>query len=233
MKLTKQDLARLIDLSSVRAECDEAEIRELAAAARRFGVVCAFSLPCHTRLLASLLEDCPDIGIGGVVGFPSGSHVTAIKVAEAWQLMDDGATELDMVIQVGLLRSGKYEAVGDDIRAVVEAAGEVPVKVILECHWLTAEQIRIGSGLCVEAGAKWVKTGTGWAPTGATLENVAIIRDAVNGRAGIKASGGVRDIETLMAMYQLGVRRFGVGTASGIRILEDCASLPGGCVDVA
>ena len=228
MTLTKQNLARLIDLSAVRAECDEAEIRELAAVARRFGVVCVFAMPCHTRLLASLLADCPHIGIGGAVGFPSGSHVTAIKVAEARQLLADGATELDMVIQVGLLRSGKYQAVRDDIRAVVDAAGEVPVKVILECHWLTAEQIRIGSELSVEAGAKWVKTGTGWAPTGATLENLAIIRDAVGGRAGIKAAGGVRDLDTLVAMYQLGVRRFGIGAASGTRSLEDCASCPGG-----
>ena len=221
MILTQQDLARMIDLSAVRAECDEAEIRELAAVARRFGVVCVFAMPCHTRLLASLLADCPHIGIGGVVGFPAGSHATAVKVTEVRQLLDDGATELDMVIQVGLLRSGRYQAVRDDIRAVVDAAAGVPVKVILECHWLTTEQIRIGSELCVEAGATWVKTGTGWAPTGATLENIAIIRDAVAGRAGIKAAGGVRDLETLVAMYRLGVRRFGIGAASGIRILED------------
>ena len=126
MILTQQDLARMIDLSAVRAECDEAEIRELAAVARRFGVVCVFAMPCHTRLLASLLADCPHIGIGGVVGFPAGSHATAVKVTEVRQLLDDGATELDMVIQVGLLRSGRYQAVRDDIRAVVDAAAEAP-----------------------------------------------------------------------------------------------------------
>ena len=232
MNLTTTDLARLIDLSAVRTECDEAEIRELAAAARRLGVVCVFTLPCFTRLLASLLADCPHIGVGGVVGFPSGAHVTAIKVAEARQLLADGATELDMVINVGLLRGGDYQAVGADIRAVVDAAGAVPVKVILECHWLTAEQIRIGSELCVAAGAAWVKTGTGWAPTGATLDNLTIMRAAVGGRAGLKAAGGVRDLATVAAMYRLGVRRFGIGTASGIRILEECAALPGGGVPV-
>jgi len=228
MNLTTTDLARLIDLSAVRAECDETEIRELAAAARRLGVVCVFTLPCYTRLLASLLAEDPHIGVGGVVGFPSGAHVTAIKVAEARQLLADGATELDMVINVGLLRGGNYQTVGADIRAVVDAAGAVPVKVILECHWLTAEQIRIGSELCVAAGAAWVKTGTGWAPTGATLDNLTIMRDAVGGRAGLKASGGVRDLATVAAMYRLGVRRFGIGTVSGIRILEECAALPGG-----
>ena len=233
MTLTVQELARLIDLSSVRAECDETEIRDLAATARRLGVICAFALPCYTRLLKSLLADAPDVGIGGVVGFPSGAHTTSIKVAEARQQLADGATELDMVINVGQLRSGNHQAVREDIRAVVTAAGATPLKVILECHWLTAEQIRIGSELCVEAGAAWVKTGTGWAPTGATLENLTIMRDAVGGRAGIKASGGVRDLATLVAMYRIGVRRFGIGTANGIRILEDCAALPGGVVNVS
>ncbi|MCX6878784.1 MAG: deoxyribose-phosphate aldolase [Verrucomicrobia bacterium] len=233
MTLNVQALARLIDLSAVRTECDEAEIRELAAIARRFGVVCVFALPCYTRLLKSLLGDAPNIGIGGVVGFPSGAHTTAIKIAEVRQQLADGATELDMVINVGLLRSGGHEAVSEDLRAVVEAAGGVPVKVILECHWLTPEQIHIGSKLCVEAGAAWVKTGTGWAPTGATPANLTIIRDAVGGRAGIKAAGGVRDLATLVAMYRLGVRRFGIGAASGIRILEACAAQPGGNVEVS
>ena len=154
MTLTTKDLARLIDLSSVRAECAEAEIRELAATARRLGVVCVFALPCYTRLLASLLADAPHIGIGGVVGFPSGAHVTAIKVAEARQLLADGATELDMVLNVGWLRSGHEAAVRDDIRAVVEAAGGVPVKVILECHWLTAGQIRRACELCLRGGSR-------------------------------------------------------------------------------
>jgi len=228
MTLTVHDLARLIDLSAVRAECDENEIRELAATARRLGVVCVFAQPCYTRLLKSLLADAPHIGIGGVVGFPSGAHTPSIKLAEARQQLADGATELDMVINIGLLRSGNDQAVREDIRAVVNAAGGVPVKVILECHWLTPGQIRSGSELCVEAGAAWVKTGTGWAPTGATLENLTIIRDAVGGRAGIKAAGGVRDLSTLVAMYRLGVRRFGISTANGIRILEDCAAQPGG-----
>lgn len=228
MTLTSQELARLIDLSAVRAECDEAEIRDLAATARRLGVVCVFALPCHTRLLKSLLADAPHIGVGGVVGFPAGANTTSIKVAEARQLLAEGVTELDMVINIGLLRSGRHEAVREDIKAVVDAAGNVPVKVILECHWLTAEQIASGSELCVEAGAAWVKTGTGWAPTGATLENIAIIHDAVGGRAGIKAAGGVRDLATVVAMYRLGVRRFGIGAANGIRILEDCAARPGG-----
>ena len=228
MTLTVQELARLIDLSAVRAECDETEIRELAATARKLGVVCVFALPCYTRLLKSLLVDAPHIGIGGAVGFPSGAHTTAIKMAEARQLLAEGVSELDMVINVGWLRSGRYEAVREDIHSVVEAAGGVPVKVILECHWLTPEQIRSGSELCVEAGAAWVKTGTGWAPTGATLDNVAIIREAVGERAGIKAAGGVRDLATIVAMHRLGVRRFGIGAASGIRIFGECAAQPGG-----
>ena len=232
MILTATELARMIDLSSVRAEHDETEIRDLAATARELGVVCVFALPCYTRLLKELLADAPHIGIGGVVGFPAGGHTTSIKVAEARELLADGATELDMVINIGWLRSGRHEEVREDIRAVVEAAAGVPLKVILECHWLTPEQILRGSELCVEAGASWVKTATGWAPTGATPDNVALIHQAVGQRAGIKAAGGVRDLATLVALYRLGVRRFGIGTANGIRILAACAALPGGGVEV-
>jgi len=135
-----------------------------------------------------------------------------------------GCDELDMVINLGLLRSGQYQRVLDDIRGVVEVANGVPVKVILECHYLTDAEIRKGCELCIQAGAAFVKTGTGWAPTGATLENVALIKACVGDAIGIKASGGIRGLETLTEMYRRGARRFGIGLRSAPRIFEPSAT---------
>lgn len=227
MKLTAERLARMMDLSAVRAEVEAAEVRQLAETARRWNCVCAFVLPCYQAELKRLLADAPGVGLGGVVGFPSGAHTTAIKVAEAREQIALGMTELDVVINVGWLRSGRTQAVADDLRAVVEAAQGVPVKVILEAHWLTDEQIIVGSRLAVEAGAAFVKTGTGWAPTGATLHNVQLIRSAVGDKAQVKAAGGVRDLATVIKMIHLGVTRFGVGQATGVKLLEACAAQEG------
>ena len=106
----------------------------------------------------------------------------------------------------------------------MEASGGRPVKVILECHWLTDAEIVRACEWCVEAGATWVKTGTGWAPTGATLENVALMKRAVGDCCQVKAAGGVRDLETLLAMYERGVRRFGIGVKTAQAILEAAGS---------
>lgn len=218
----------MMDLSAVRADVEAAEVRQLAEAARRYQCVCAFVLPCYLAELKSLLAGTPEVGVGGVVGFPSGAHSTATKVFEARQQVDEGATELDMVINVGMLRSGRSQYVADDVRAVVEAAGGRPVKVILEAHHLSDAQIVAASRLAVAAGAAFVKTGTGWAPTGATLDNVRLIKSTVGDAAGVKAAGGVRDLQTVLAMIRLGVTRFGVGLATGSRLLDQCAAMTGG-----
>jgi deoxyribose-phosphate aldolase len=232
MKLTAENLARMVDLSAVRTDVSLAEVRELAATASRYQCICAFALPCYVGELAALLAGAPDVHVGGTVGFPSGAHASAVKAAEARQLRADGADELDMVINVGLLISGRLAAVEEDVRAVVGAAEGTPVKVILECHYLNDDQIRNGAELAVRAGAAWVKTSTGWAPTGATAHNVALIRSAVGEAAGVKAAGGIRSLEALVELYRAGARRFGLGSASGVKILDQCAALPGGAVDV-
>ena len=215
--LTVEKLARMLDLSAVRADVDEAEVRLLAETAKRYNCVCAFVLPCYLPELAELLADAPQVGVGAVVGFPSGAHSTTTKVAEAKEQLGQGATELDMVINVGMLRSGRDQYVENDIRAVVDAAGETPVKVILEVHHLTDEEIVRGCKLAVAAGAAFVKTGTGWAPTGATLGRVRLMKETVGDAAGVKAAGGVRDFQAVVEMARVGVTRFGVGLASGVK----------------
>ena len=232
MQLTPHDIARMMDLSAVKTDTDLETVEQLAAEAKRLNCCCAYVLPCYMPRMKELLADAPDVLLGGTVGFPSGAHTTAIKAAEARQLIADGADELDMVINVGMLRSCKYDYVENDIRAVVEAAEGTLVKVILEAHYLSDDEIRRGSEICVRARADFVKTGSGWPETGATLHNIALIKSVVGDDAQVKASGGVRDLETLVEMVRLGATRFGVNIAAGIEIIEKCAAMPGGAVDV-
>ena len=232
MRFTVQEIARMTDLSAVQAEGDEAEIRALADAARRYRCLCVSTLPWQTPLIKELLAGEPDILVDGVVSFPSGGAMPGMKRAEARDLIQMGCDELDMVINIGLLRSGYYRRVLDDIKGVVEVAGSVPVKVILECHYLSDDEIRRGCELCVEAGAAFVKTSTGWAPTGATRENVALIKSCVGDAIGVKAAGGIRELDTLMEMYRLGARRFGLGLRSAVQILKQCAARSGETLDV-
>ena len=225
MRFTPQEVAGMIDLSAVQADTDEADVRVLADAARKYRCICATTLPSYTPLLKDLLADAPEVRVSGNVSFPSGAATPSMKIAEAKELLQMGCDELDMVINLGLLRSGQYQGVSDDIRGVVETAGAVPVKVILECHYLSDDEIRKGCELCVKAGAAFVKTGTGWAPTGATLENIALIKSCVGDAIGIKASGGIRGLEALTEMYRRGARRFGVGFKTAPRIFEQAAHL--------
>ena len=226
MRLTGQELARMIDLSAVRANDDEETIRELVRIGLKYQVCLVTTLPAYTALARQLLGSASSVGLSGNVGFPDGGHTTSIKVQETRELLKAGVTELDMVISLGQLLSGHTRAVVDDIRAVVEAANGLPLKAIIECHYLNDDQIRLASELCVEAGAAFVKTGTGWAPTGATLENVRLIKSQVGERARIKASGGVRSLETILEMYRSGATRFGIGLRHAVAILEQCQSLP-------
>lgn len=226
MKLDIQEIARMTDLSAVRPDTDEAEVKALAEAAKKYRCMCVTTLPSYTPLIKELLADAPDTLISGNVSFPSGGGTSSMKVAEAKELLQMGCDELDMVINIGLLRSRQYQRVLDDIRGVVEVAGRASVKVILECHYLTNDEIRKGCELCIQAGAAFVKTGTGWAPTGATLENIALIKSCVGDAIGIKASGGIRGLETLVEMYRRGARRFGIGLRSAPWIFEVCTSWP-------
>jgi deoxyribose-phosphate aldolase len=216
----------MIDISAVRADTTADDVEALAETARQYGCICASTLPCYTRSLVELLNDTPETRVGGNVSFPSGSATTALKVAEARELVQMGCHELDMVINLGMLRSGRSEYAREDIRAVVEAVGGAPVKVILECHYLTDDEIRTACEISIQAGAAFVKTSTGWAPTGATLENITLIKSVVGDAIGIKASGGIRDVPTLKAMVDRGATRFGIGLHSALPILEQSGLHP-------
>ncbi|MFN8564510.1 MAG: deoxyribose-phosphate aldolase [Anaerolineae bacterium] len=230
--LTYRQIAEMVDISAVQAPHGKTEIQELIAVAAEYSFGAVHVLPAWVTFARSLLQATPGIRLGAPVGFPAGGTHTAIKRAEAIQLVADGIDELDMVINIGKLRSGDDQYVLAELRSVISAVA-VPVKVILETHYLTNDQIERASAMCIEAGAKYIKTSTGWAKTGATMENVALITSCTRGQIGVKAAGGIRDLDTLVAMYKLGVRRFGINTRAAVEIVRSCEQLPGGSVRIA
>lgn len=220
-------ISRMIDLSCVQASSSIEEIIEVADFAIKYNCICTFALPAHTPILVEQLKDHPQILVGGVVGFPDGGATTRGKVAEACELIEMGVNELDMVINIAWLKNKQYNLVLNDIKSVVDTAGKIPVKVIFECHHLNNDEIVKACEICVQAGVSFVKTGTGWAPTGATLENVKLMKDTVGDACQVKAAGGVRDIETLLAMNKLGTTRFGIGIRTAKSIFEGLETAEG------
>jgi deoxyribose-phosphate aldolase len=210
----------MMDLSAVQAQNTEDDVKAVVNLAILYQCIAVFSLPSLTPLAAQLLKDETGINLGGVIGFPSGGVSTTIKVAEAEELIKMGCNELDMVINVGLLRSGRFDDVQHDVQSVVEIADGIPVKVILECHHLTDAQIQEGCEISIAAGAAFVKTGTGWAETGATAHNVALMNACAGRKISIKAAGGIKDLDTLLELHRHGATRFGVGYESAKHILS-------------
>lgn len=213
---------RRVDISGVRADVSLAELERIAAAARHYQFICAFALPAFTPYLIDLLKDEPAVHVGATVGFPSGCDTTAMKVVSAKEQIAMGVDELDMVINVGAAKSGRFDLVEQDIRAVVEAAeGRYPVKSILEIAYLTEDEIRRASEAAVRAGVTYVKTGTGWADKPTTVETIRIIKSTIGDAALIKAAGGVRTLDTMLEMINEGCDRFGIGLRSIMTIMKD------------
>lgn len=231
-ELKSEEIARLIDVSTVRTSHGEADIRQLVTYAKEYRFISVHALPCWVSLLSDLLASDADIYVGAPVGFPSGAHKTRTKLTEAEQLLADGVQEMDLMMNVGMLRSGRLDYVEDEIKAVVQIAGDVEVKVILEVHCLSDDEIKRACELCIKAGAAFVKTSTGWMPTGATLETVSLISNFVGSAIKIKAAGGIRDLDTLAKMVALGVARFGINVQASMDLISACAQLPGGVLRV-
>lgn len=218
--ITYEQLAKVIDHSLLRPELTEADVLAGCELAARYHVATVCVKPCDVTLAKEALKDS-DVIVSTVVGFPHGSSVTSIKLAEAQQAMDDGALELDMVINIGKLRSGQHDYVREDIRAVCDAAHArgVKVKVIFENAYLTDEEKIIACRLSEEAGADWVKTSTGFAPGGATLEDLRLMRANVSERVQVKAAGGVRTLPALLEVIDTGATR--CGATATATILDD------------
>ncbi len=208
--VTERQLAKTIDHSLLKPELDDAFIEEGCRLAAEYDVASVCVRPADVRRARAILEGT-DVAVGTVIGFPHGASTTATKVFEATEALANGATELDMVIQIGALRSGRDQDVRDDIAAVVEAAhgAGALVKVILENAYLTDDEKERGSRMAEAAGADFVKTSTGYAPSGATHEDLALMRRVTSPNVQIKAAGGVRTLDDLLEVMNLGVTRIG------------------------
>lgn len=213
-------LASLIDHTLLKPEATEEQIRKLCseAAEFRFATVCI--QPTWVRLAARLLSGT-GVSVCTVAGFPLGANTADVKAYEARRAVFDGASEVDMVINVGALKSLDYRAVEEDIRGVVRACheGGALTKVIIEAALLTREEKIKASTLAAAAGAEFVKTSTGFGPGGATVEDVALMREVVGEKVGVKAAGGVKDRATAEEMVKAGATR--IGASAGIRIVQE------------
>jgi deoxyribose-phosphate aldolase len=218
-RLRGRALARHIDISCVQAFHTAADVAALAAAANAHEFVAAHVLPNFVPLLKQELGPNTRTLVGSPVGFPSGGATTATKVGEARELVGMGGQELDLVINIGRLKSGDLVYVNTEIRAVVDAIAPLPLKVLLEIYLLTDDEICQACDLAVEAGAKFVKTGSGWVSGDTLIPKVRLIADTVRGAIGIKASGGIRDLATIDALCDLGVTRFGVNSQAAIALV--------------
>ncbi|TMB47813.1 MAG: deoxyribose-phosphate aldolase [Chloroflexi bacterium] len=228
--LTYEDVAKTIDHSLLRPELDDQFIADGCRLAAEYQVASVCCRPADVPRAVDLLAGT-GVAVGTVIGFPHGGTTTEVKVFEAQQALRSGATELDMVINIGALRSSRDAYVKEDIAAVVAVAhaARAIVKVIFENAYLDDDQKVRACKLSEAAGADFVKTSTGFAATGATHEDLALMRRSVSAHIGVKAAGGVRTLDGLLAVMELGVTR--VGATQTAAILDEFRSRKAAAVE--
>jgi deoxyribose-phosphate aldolase len=214
VKLTKAEFVKYVDHSLLKPNLTREDVITGLEFSRDQECVSVCINPCNLDRAYEILKGTKTV-IGTVIGFPSGAHTTLSKVMETIDAYSRGAMEMDMVIDVGSLRNGEYDDVRADIAAVVNASPAI-VKVILETCFLTKEQIVTGCKLAEEAGAAYVKTSTGFASGGATVEDVALMRKTVSSKVKVKAAGGISTLADCYAMIEAGVSRVGISRTQAI-----------------
>lgn len=214
--MNAQQLAQHIDHTALSAEKTEADIFALCEEARQHHFYSICINPCHIPLAKQALADS-SVKICTVIGFPLGANATVVKAFETAQAIEAGAEEIDMVVNIGWVKSQQWEKVQEDIQAVFDICQAVPLKVILETCLLSEAEIVKLCEICKTIGVAFVKTSTGFNKAGATVEHVALMKRTV-GEMGVKASGGIRDTQTTLDMIEAGASR--IGASAGIAILE-------------
>lgn len=209
--------SKYIDHTLLKAFATSKEIVSLCAEANKYDFASVCVNPCNVALAHSLLKDT-DVKVCTVIGFPLGANTSDVKAYETTSTIANGADECDMVINIGALKEGNVDLVYKDIKAVVDAANGVLVKVIIETCYLTPEEIVTACELSKKAGADFVKTSTGFGTGGAKAEDVALMRKTVGPNMGVKASGGVRNKEDFEKMIEAGANR--IGCSAGVQIME-------------
>ncbi|MEM6719012.1 MAG: deoxyribose-phosphate aldolase [Bacteroidota bacterium] len=211
-----------IDHTLLKPTATEADIEHLCQEAMQYQFFSVCVNSCYVKLAREYLTVDTQVKVCSVIGFPLGAMSTAAKLAEMKQAKIDGAHEFDMVMNLGWLKSGKDDLILEEITKLKLASGTSVLKVIIETCYLSDEEITKASKLAVEAGADFVKTSTGFGTGGATLEAIALMKNAVHGKAKLKASGGIRDYETAVTYINAGVSR--IGTSNGIAIVTQTSS---------
>jgi deoxyribose-phosphate aldolase len=216
----RNELARLIDHTMLKPEATPAEIERLCEEALRYRFASVCVNPAYVPLAATKLAET-EVAVCTVIGFPLGATTTTAKACEAEQALDDGATELDMVLFIGALKAGDRERVEEDIAAVARIChdGGGLLKVIIETALLSDEEKVLACEVAQDADADFVKTSTGFAASGAKLEDVRLMRETVGPDIGVKAAGGIHSYEEAMAMIEAGANR--IGASAGVRIVEE------------
>lgn len=220
--MNNKELANIIDHTLLKADATQAEIIKLCAEAKEFNFASVCVNPSMVKLASEELKGC-DVDVCTVIGFPLGATTSEVKAFEVKNTIENGATEVDMVINIGKLKDRDLEYVKNDIKAVVEAAkGKALTKVIIETCLLTEEEKIIACKLSKKAGSDFVKTSTGFSTGGATVEDIKLMRETVGPEMGVKASGGVRSKKDALAMIENGATR--IGASASISICEGTES---------
>ena len=214
---SREEVARMIDHAVLKPSSTDEDVRQAAAMCRERGVGCLCVRPTDVALATRELEGSECV-VAAVVGFPHGAHRSEVKALEAQLAVQDGARELDMVMNIGQFLSGDHEYVQKDIQAVVDVAkpADIPVKVILETPYLSLDQVADACRLAEAASADFVKTATGFAGGGATPEVIEVMLKTVGDRLGVKASGGIRSWEAAVGYLKQGCKRLGVGGTEAV-----------------
>ena len=212
-----ENINRLIDHTLLKPDAKQEEIEKLCAEAIKYHFMSVCVNPCNVNLCAKLLRGS-DVKVCTVIGFPLGANISKTKIEETKYCLENGASEIDMVINIGRLKDKDYDYVENEIREIKNVCKDNILKVILETCLLSDEEIVKACQLSQNAGADFVKTSTGFSKGGATTHAVKLMRETVKDALGVKASGGIHSYEEAMAMVEAGANR--IGASSGIKIVE-------------
>jgi len=214
----RKSLAKLIDHTDVRPTATDADIKRLCDEAVKHGFYAVCVQPYFVRLASRLLANESGVKVCTVVGFPFGTNVTDVKVFEAKKAIEDGAEELDVVMNISAVKSGNYAYLEEELNKIMSVAEDTVIKLIIETGYLTVEEMKKVCDIAVKAGVDYIKTCTGFGPRGVSLDDVRLIKEFTGGKVGIKASGGIRTYEQAVSLIEAGATR--LGTSRSLKVLE-------------
>jgi len=214
----RKSLAKLIDHTDVRPIATDADIKRLCDEAVKHGFCAVCVQPYFVRLASRLLANESGVKVCTVVGFPFGTNVTDVKVFEAKKAIEDGAEELDVVMNISAVKSGNYAYLEEELNKIMSVAEDTVIKLIIETGYLTVEEMKKVCDIAVKAGVDYIKTCTGFGPRGVSLDDVRLIKEFTGGKVGIKASGGIRTYEQAASLIEAGATR--LGTSRSLKVLE-------------